>query len=187
MPELPEVETVARQLAPLLSGQRIEQVKVFDAKLDGAELGTLAGHQIGTVSRIGKQVAVTLSNNGIERTLLIHLRMSGRLLWNSSDRKLAVTLPDQLVHQPTIAEKHIRLTVVCGGGSLDFVDPRRFGTCALYDIGSTMPRIGLDPLSSAFSVDALATLLQDVRQPLKPWLLRQDRICLLYTSNTVAH
>lgn len=176
MPELPEVETVARQLAPLLSGQRVEQVRVLDSKLAGSALDTLVGDRIATVRRVGKQVALAVTKQGAERTLLIHLRMSGRLLWRGRHSQTIVSLPDQLVHQPTTAVKHVRLTLACDGGELDFVDPRRFGTCALYDCASAMPEIGMDPMSAEFTATALKRLLSDVRQPLKPWLLRQDRI-----------
>lgn len=181
MPELPEVETVARQLAPLLAGQRIMQVRVFDPKLAQnslaeGKLTSLEGLRISAVRRIGKQVAWTVSDEQEQGTVLIHLRMSGRLLWRGLDSNAEVVVPDQLVHQPADSKKHLRLRLECEAGELDFIDPRRFGTCAVYASGSTMPAIGVDPLSAEFTASALAALLAAVRQPIKPWLLRQDRI-----------
>ena len=96
MPELPEVETVATQLAPLLLGRRVMRLEVFDPKL-ALEGGQAAvGRIIGQVRRLGKQVVIELrghpaSGNGadsgktVEKSeplwLAVHLRMTGRLVW----------------------------------------------------------------------------------------------------------
>lgn len=176
MPELPEVETVARQLSAALCGARIAEVTVFDGKLAHCELETLLGHRFEAVGRIGKQVALVLQRAKRERVLLVHLRMSGRLLWQPSAPQQRVVAPDQLLHSKLGGAKHTRLRFRCNTGTLEFVDPRRFGTCAIYPSRADVPLPGIDPLSDEFTAEALGRLLKDARQPLKPWLLRQDRI-----------
>ncbi len=165
MPELPEVETVARQLAPLLTGRRIRCVEVLDPKLDSALLAALQGATIADVSRHGKQVALTLARPRGKTAscyLLVHLRMTGRLIWLA----------------PGCAGdgKHLRLRLELDRGSLLFYDPRRFGTCTVQTQLDADPRAGLDPLGPGYSKAALRTLLGTSHQPLKTWLLRQDKL-----------
>src|SRR5215472_8544724 len=79
MPELPEVETIARGLDPLVRGRTIETVEVlWDRTVDtrSIPLDTLVGDAIESVGRVGKFIAIGLRS---ARTLTIHLRMTGRL------------------------------------------------------------------------------------------------------------
>src|SRR5690349_1797818 len=82
MPELPEVETVRRQLEPEVAGTRVERLEVFDerwsrpvppAKLEGA----VSGRGIEGLGRRGKYLLLTLDG---EQTLVMHLRMTGNLV-----------------------------------------------------------------------------------------------------------
>jgi formamidopyrimidine-DNA glycosylase len=107
MPELPEVETLCRQLRKKVVGQAVRSMKVYDQKL--SDLADVRGQKIAEVRRMGKTVVCTLDDG---RHLVIHLRMSGRLLWRE--------------HQA--AEPHTRLRIGFAGGDLDLVDPRRFAT-----------------------------------------------------------
>src|SRR6186713_2995082 len=82
MPELPEVETVRRQLEPALVGRRFEQVSIDDPRLvrpyEPAEVAAeLEGERIAAVERRGKYLVVRFESG---RVLLIHLRMTGSLL-----------------------------------------------------------------------------------------------------------
>jgi formamidopyrimidine-DNA glycosylase len=164
MPELPEVETIARQLAPLLIGRRVKRVEVLDAKLDQAALTSLQGCVIAGVFRHGKQVALRLTRargKPAEHFLLVHLRMTGRLIWHDTA-------------QPET--KHLRTRFVLDQGCLLFFDPRRFGTLVLKPSLADDRAMGLDPLTPQFTKQALARLLTGSRQPLKTWLLRQDQL-----------
>nr|MBA2385335.1 DNA-formamidopyrimidine glycosylase [Actinomycetota bacterium] len=82
MPELPEVETVRRRLAPVLEGRSLERVEIHDARLtrpeDPLEVATeLVGERVRALDRRGKYLIVRFESG---RALLIHLRMTGSLL-----------------------------------------------------------------------------------------------------------
>ncbi len=107
MPELPEVETLCRQLQMKIAGKKISASEVYDAKL--AHVRDIQGCTIVAVRRSGKTIEIIL-NDGY--SVLIHLRMTGRLLWQrESDRP-----------------KHSRWHISLSKGNLYLVDPRRFAT-----------------------------------------------------------
>ncbi len=163
MPELPEVETVVRQLRPRLEGRHILRIKILDAKL--AEI-PIRNTPVSEVRRIGKEVALRLSDDrGVEsRWLLIHLRMTGRLLWSQERLDLS---------QMT----HLRAVVETDGGDVHFVDPRRFGTIRSAQGQPSGLAPGLDPTASSLTAARLMALLRSTHQDIKTWLLRQDRLC----------
>lgn len=107
MPELPEVETLCRQLHEKIAGREILATMVYDDKLAGLE--NVRGRAIEEVRRSGKTIVLKLSDS---RSIAIHLRMTGRLLW----------------HQNKTKEKHTRWRMTVGDGNVDLVDPRRFAT-----------------------------------------------------------
>jgi formamidopyrimidine-DNA glycosylase len=164
MPELPEVETVARQLEPLLSGRRLRRARLLDRRLGTPPVASLVGHQVERVFRLGKQVAFELSRRGRPRFMAVHLRMTGRLIWQDGRRR---SPPDH---------KHLRARFDLDGGRLLFFDPRRFGTIAVVDTPEEIAPCGVDPLSAELTPGALAGLLRGSRQAIKAWLLRQDRL-----------
>jgi formamidopyrimidine-DNA glycosylase len=175
LPELPEVETVARQLQPLLAGRTIRQVQVLDSKIDAAALAPLAGRRIAGARRIGKQVAIEIEAQGRRPALWlsVHLRMTGRLIWQAA--KAGGQKP-RFVHDAPTEEKHLRAVFVTDGGELRFYDLRRFGVIGLYSDPGPLHGSAVDPLGRGFSTAVLAALLSGARGELKPWLLRQDRI-----------
>ncbi|MCC6750076.1 MAG: bifunctional DNA-formamidopyrimidine glycosylase/DNA-(apurinic or apyrimidinic site) lyase [Deltaproteobacteria bacterium] len=164
MPELPEVETVARQLRPDLAGRRIASVELLDAKLDHLPVAELAGQVIRGVERVGKWVVLALARpRRAERYLAVHLRMTGRLIYRAE--------PDAAHDQ-----RHLRARFVLDRGALLFYDARRFGLVELHEDRSTLRTGGVDPLQDRFTPEVLGGLLQGSRQELKTWLLRQDRL-----------
>jgi formamidopyrimidine-DNA glycosylase len=166
MPELPEVETVTRQLAPLVSGRAVRAVRFLDPKLGARPPRGIIGRVVRAVRRRGKYVVFDLepaAPRDARRVLLVHLRMSGRLLWRDGARA-----PND--------PRHIRATVRFDTGSLDFIDPRRFGTFRLAAAEEVAALCGVEPLDPGFTADALGALLAGARQAVKPWLLRQDKV-----------
>lgn len=164
MPELPEVETVARQLDKSLSGQRISDLIVLDSKLDHlpGQRSLLCGSRLDTVFRTGKQVALTLNHGTRDPTwLLVHLRMTGRLFHHQS-------LPED--------NKHVRVRLLLEKGCLDFVDTRRFGTVVVCRSRGDLIPPGIEPFSGAFTAKRLLELAARSTGPIKAFLLRQDRI-----------
>jgi len=162
MPELPEVETIARHLAPVLTGQTIAHVDVLwkrtvDRPTPDAFCAALTGACVMDVSRRGKFIQVALSTG---QTLLVHLRMSG---------KFAV------ICDGPGDNKHARLRWQLGDGAwVVFIDPRKFGRFYLVDDPREITGdLGPEPLSADFTPEWLAAHLAQRRGEIKPLLLNQ--------------
>ncbi|MFH1071151.1 MAG: bifunctional DNA-formamidopyrimidine glycosylase/DNA-(apurinic or apyrimidinic site) lyase [Candidatus Glassbacteria bacterium] len=165
MPELPEVETIVRQLGPLLTGRRTRELKIYDRKLETGLKDVVPGRPVETVSRLGKQICLALGSNGSDRNplwLVFHLRMTGRLIVDSERRGQN--------------ERHLRAELVLEDGSLLFYDLRRFGLLLVLRSLEEAAPLGIDPLSPRFTVSHLTELIGGSTTAIKPWLLRQDRI-----------
>ena len=170
MPELPEVETIRRQLAPALEGKVLECLEVLDPRwCEPAPPDELAvatdGRTIEAVARRGKYLTLALSD---EVHVVMHLRMTGNLL---------LVRPED--DYP--GRRHLRVRFVVTGERLLFVDVRRFGTGVVL-LGSEArdlyfaARLGVEPLSPDFTADALRALAKGRRAPVKAFLLSQERI-----------
>src|SRR5580692_8452542 len=132
MPELPEVETIARGLHLLVRGKRIRDVRVdwhrtVDAR--SLPLASLRGHRIIGVGRVGKFVAIAMDDG---RTLTVHLRMTGSLLVEPATND---------------ADRHERLSIQFDDGfAMKFIDPRKFGRVRLLEgDATTVLGVGIDP------------------------------------------
>ena len=166
MPELPEVESVRRQLEPALVGRRFDRVRIDDTRLvrpyEPAEVAAeLQGERVAEVGRRGKYLVVWFESG---RVLLIHLRMTGSLL-----------------HAPggSLAEDPHRRAVVRldDGSDVAYRDVRRFGTWLLLEPGEAEPylqaRVGDEPLDGGFTAARLGERLVGRRTSLKAALLDQ--------------
>ncbi|HLX32216.1 MAG TPA: bifunctional DNA-formamidopyrimidine glycosylase/DNA-(apurinic or apyrimidinic site) lyase [Gaiellaceae bacterium] len=166
MPELPEVESVRRQLEPALVGRRFERVQIHDSRLvrpfEPAEVAAeLEGERVEDVGRRGKYLVVRFESG---RVLLIHLRMTGSLLHAAGG-----SLPD---------DPHRRAVVKLDDGSdVAYRDVRRFGTWLLLEPGEAEPylaaRVGDEPLDALFTAARLGEKLGARRTSLKAALLDQ--------------
>ena len=179
MPELPEVETVRRQLEPELVGRRIGQVKILDERLTRPETPrsveqAVSGRKVEAVGRRGKYLLIELEG---ERTLAIHLRMTGNLLIRGDG-----AVADLMTGEPHGEPRHIRARFsLDGGGELLFTDIRRFGQAIVLDRGDQLEdyfaaRLGIEPLSGELTAERLLGLAKDRKAPLKSFLLTQDRV-----------
>jgi formamidopyrimidine-DNA glycosylase len=169
VPELPEVETIVRQLAPLVRGRRIRDAEILDARwtapLAPAEVEeALRGKRIAALRRRGKYLVWELEH---ELFLVQHLRMSGALLFD----------PD-----PEPAHARVRLHLAGGAGFRVVVsDPRRFGTGQLIGGAAQLDRffaarLGLEPFDERFTAACLRSLLRGRIAPVKAFLLDQRRV-----------
>ena len=166
MPELPEVETIRRHLAPHVDGRRLERLEIHDARwslpLAPQELSAaVEGRRVERLGRRGKYLVWELED---EAYLMLHLRMTGTLLL-----------------QPPERPPHTRVTFALDGTELQFVDPRRFGTgeLALGDEALAAffaARLGVEPFEPAFTGEHLHALAKRCRAPVKAMLLDQKRI-----------
>jgi formamidopyrimidine-DNA glycosylase len=163
MPELPEVETVARQLAPLLSGITLDRVVVYDDKLRNSAFKKLHGARVVEVFRVGKTVVVELKNP--QSFVQVHLRMTGRLIWAPKGSK-----------KTGGARNKPRLRLCCSKGELAFFDTRRFGTVTVCSHRAKLSSPGVDPMGEGFTLGCFRALIGQSKQAVKVWLLRQDKV-----------
>ncbi len=167
MPELPEAETIARDLDPRLAGARIEGIRVTHDDVLAASADALrdalVGRTITGVGRRGKNVVLHLDDAS---RLVVNLGMTGRLV--TSDAPRAGEL------------EHVAVTVELDDGRhLLYDDTRRFGLLRHHDPESWLVRdteLGLEPLSDAFTGDALWRLIKQTRTPARNFLLDQRRV-----------
>jgi formamidopyrimidine-DNA glycosylase len=164
MPELPEVETVARQLDPLVAGARVRRLQIHDEKLGDPGCRRVAGTRIARVRRSGKQVVFELiprRRRSPSLFVCVHLRMTGRLIHLSKGAR---------------STGRPRAELKLDRGRVVFIDTRRFGTIKLHDRVAEFEPAGVEPLSTDLSPARLVDLLGGSPQPVKTWLLRQDRL-----------
>jgi formamidopyrimidine-DNA glycosylase len=167
MPELPEVETVVRDLRSQLPGLSVTSVDILWPRTiavptaEGFAAGLLES-TILDVRRRGKYILMPLSTG---ETWLTHLRMTGRL---------RVEKPAA----PACSESHVRVRVgLSNGGCLVFNDQRKFGRMwVVPDPQSVVGKLGPEPLEDVFTSELFASLLGGRRVSIKPLLLRQDLI-----------
>ena len=165
MPELPEVEAVRRELAPILEGAHVGGVVLrranlrrafppdFDSRITGA-----------TVLRLRRRAKYLLADLSSGDTLLMHLGMSGSFRVEPAE------------HFP---ESHDHVVFdLTSGRSVVFNDPRRFGVMDLVPTGDVerslrLGGLGPEPLSAAFDATVLAAACARTRRPIKVALLDQ--------------
>jgi formamidopyrimidine-DNA glycosylase len=165
VPELPEVETIRRHLAPVVEGRVVEALSILDPRWcepAGPEelAAAVEGRRVERLERRGKWLDWGLED---EVHLVMHLRMTGNLL-------VAEDAP------------HTRVRIrLARGEHVLFTDPRRFGTGVVLlgddareDYFST--RVGVEPLGPDFTADALRDAARGRRQPVKAFLLAQERV-----------
>ena len=167
MPELPEAETIARDLDPRIAGTTIGDVTVhYHDVIAGdpaAFVDTLRGRSFRGAGRRGKNVVLHLDREG---RVLVNLGMTGRLVLSDAPRA------DQLSHVAVRFHLHDRR-------SLLYDDTRRFGLLQLYSAGAWPERdreLGLEPLGPEFTGDALWKLTKRTRSPVRNFLLDQRRV-----------
>ena len=167
MPELPEVETIRRQLAPLVEGQVVERLDIGDPRwclplAPEAIVDAVQGRRVQRLARRGKYLVWELEDDAF---LLMHLRMTGTLLYDPP---------------PGTPYERVRW-VLDDGHELRFCDPRRFGTGELA-LGTAArdaffaARLGLEPLDGELTGEALRRMARGRRAPVKAFLLDQRRI-----------
>ena len=165
MPELPEVETIRRHLAPVVEGSVVEAISVLDPRwCEPAAPEELAaavdGRRVERLARWGKWLDWELAD---EVHLIMHLRMTGNLI---------------LAEDAPYTRVRIRLA---SGEHVLFTDPRRFGTGVVL-LGDPArdeyfsSRVGVEPLSPDFTAQALRGAARGRRQPVKAFLLSQERV-----------
>ncbi len=165
VPELPEVETIARGLQMAVAGKTIGTVLLLRPKVVVPEaerfVAAVCGERIATVGRRGKFVVFSLVSG---RQLVVHLRMTGRLVVQAA----GATSPEPYTNA---------LLTFTDATRLCFADVRRFGRMVLIDADhGWMPELGVEPLSNDFSFECFSRLVAGRTTPIKAFLLDQRRI-----------
>jgi formamidopyrimidine-DNA glycosylase len=163
MPELPEVETIARKLRPELVGKTITKAHLLWSRTLATPTPAMfqkyvKGQEIQAVDRRGKFFVIQLSHY----YLFIHLRMSGDLY---------------IKEENATPEKHDRLILdlASSGGKLVFNDTRKFGRVWLVrDPDEVVGKLGPEPLNKQFTAQMLYESLRSRHRQLKPLLLDQS-------------
>ncbi len=153
MPELPEVETLRRQLQAIVGEELLESV-VLDSKLEGIGVSG-AARKVAEVVRHGKWLSVVLTGGDEIR---FHLRMTGRLLHSTE----------------TVSRPHVRFMLRFRKSRLYLIDPRRFATVTLEEAGSGLLP-GRDALQ-ACSAEFLETAARSRKVSVKTFLMDQKAI-----------
>jgi formamidopyrimidine-DNA glycosylase len=167
MPELPEVETIRRHLAPHVEGRTLSALEISDPRwclpLAPAEVAAaVEGRRVEALARRGKYLIWELED---DVHLMLHLRMTGTLLLDPPER-------------PRFARVRFGLG---DGRALWFDDPRRFGTGELALGGDARDsffaaRLGVEPLGPDFTSAHLCALTRSSRAPIKAFLLDQRKV-----------
>lgn len=166
MPELPEVETTARLVRPHLLGRGIRSVQVgWVRSLGGATRPTftrnVVGAEIAHVHRRAKYIRLDLVRHGEPAgTILVHLRMTGRLVVEDSEAPLS---------------PYARVVLgLDDGRRLVFLDVRKFGRFAYHaDVEGVLASLGPEPLEPGFTAEWLHEALHARKRLVKPLLLDQ--------------
>ena len=191
MPELPEVETIRRDLAAFLVGRRFLSVQIMEKKGAGpsaaAIMAQLPGRKITALDRRGKLLIFRLSGRrGCPGNMLVHLKMTGQLIYEDGRRVVGGGHSLSAQGRTGLAaavggdlpNKHTRAIFSFTGGSrLYFNDLRKFGYLRLADEAELQDLLaknyGPEPLTPAFTVQALITALSGRKISVKAALLNQ--------------
>ena len=183
VPELPEVETIRRQLEPEITGRRILDAEVLDERWTRPAPPrqverAIAGRTIEGVERRGKYLLLRLEG---DRTLAMHLRMAGNLLLDEDagdDGDDPRRLGGERLYEGSPELRYLRAQLrLDDGRRLLFTDPRRFGHAVVlrdHELdGYFAARLGVEPLSDALTAEELCRRAAGRRAPLKSFLLNQ--------------
>lgn len=169
MPELPEVETIKRQLEKAIAGKTIVDIEVRNAKSFVGNKQEVISKKVTGVKRIGKMIHIEVEG---QKDLLIHLKMSGQLLYSNKQQAISNKLE---------TDKHVRVVFKFNDGSrLYFRDVRKFGWIKIVQSlkfkVQNLTVLGVEPFSDKFSVEYLKKVTKNWRRPVKILLMEQSKI-----------
>ena len=171
MPELPEVETIKRELKPNIIGKTISSIEILSLKNFVGQKEQAVGKKIIEIERFGKVLVMTLSN---KKYINVHFKLSGQMLFAENVKSASYKNPIPFTKSNKLPANTTRIIIKFRGGSgLFFNDLRKFGWIKLTD-KPEKPK-GVDVLSKEFTVDYLKKILPS-RRPIKVALMDQDKI-----------
>jgi len=189
MPELPEVESLVQSLRPFVLGQKITRIEVRWPKLVSGRgnvrkaskqktvefITSLEGERIGTIGRRAKNLLFHLESG---KVLLVHLKMTGQLVWRGAEGKASGGHPIELSEGP-LPHQHTHVIFTLGNGTLYYNDTRKFGYLLYFSDQETLERtehfkgVGVEPLGPEFTLNYFQDALQNRSGNVKTVLLNQ--------------
>jgi len=185
MPELPEVETIRRDLAACLVGRSFQTIKIISAptvKNSAAFFKShLGGRKITTIGRRGKLLIFSVSSRKETWYLLVHLKMTGQLIYQNKKIKLAGGHSLKNEKETDLPNKYTRVFFrFKGDGILFFNDLRRFGYIKIVSAPELekvlRDNYGPEPLTKEFTIASLKNIFVGKKTKLKALLLNQKLI-----------
>jgi len=168
MPELPEVETIKRDLEEKIKGKKVEKVVVVNDKCikmpaSGEFISGIEGRLFQQIKRRGKYLIIELDSGD---NLVIHLKLTGRLIYSLKEKKLDYSKIIFIFYDST---------------QLTFTDMRGFGNVWLlpdkeFERIPSLKNLGPEPLEEEFTVDKFKELLKEKRTDIKSLLMNQEFI-----------
>ena len=176
MPELPEVETIKKELSKSIVGKKITGLQVLLAKQFQGRKEDVVGVKITGVGRRGKILKISLSNG---KNLLIHFKLTGQLVWVPKAGE-SVTLGHPIPFAGAeLPAKTTHIIFEIDGGKLFFNDLRQFGWIKVVssdEAGKEIGKLGIEPSDKEFTIDYLKQIFSKPSKPIKLVLMDQEKI-----------
>lgn len=181
MPELPEVEVISSTLNNKLKNLVVKKINILDkTRLPKPPL-SLADYKIRKIYRLGKTIIIHFNKAKENIYLELHLRMTGRLLFQKSSKKELLE-PNTLVYKilsknQKNTKNHIRAQIDLNKGILLFIDPRKFGTFFWHKTEPKLKNNSLDALDPTLNLITFTSLLAKYgKKNIKNFLMDQKSI-----------
>lgn len=175
MPELPEIETIKIQLAPILKDQTVEDIEILNSKTFQGDKSLVIRRKIADVRRFAKIFVIDFEN---KISLAIHLKMSGRLIYRGKEQPRNIKIEDKELEK--LPNPHTRVVFhFKSGDTLYFTDQRMFGWIKVMDeagIKSQESRLGIEPFTKDFTFENFHKIITKMNRPIKVVLMDQALI-----------
>lgn len=175
MPELPEVETIRLGLESKIKGLKITDVQVLEPKIFYGDCIQLIGQTVENFWRRGKVLGINLSNN---LSLMVHLKMSGQLIWVGKEKVLGGHPTKDINSKMPVKSTRVIFTF-SDRSKLYFNDQRKFGWIKVVEnsklkVDIFLQKLGPEPLTDEFTIEAFRqNLLKHSKSSIKSAILDQ--------------
>ncbi|MCU0653354.1 MAG: DNA-formamidopyrimidine glycosylase, partial [Candidatus Pacebacteria bacterium] len=160
MPELPEVETIRRQLEKAVVGKTIARVEVLEQKMFEGDPKAVAGQKIGGTGRTAKVLKIFLGNGD---ALLVHFKLNGQFFLEAPGQDLERRFTRVILH-------------LDDGSKILFNDSRKFAWMRLVRCYKEEANPAIEPFRKDFTLENFSKILAETRRPVKILLMDQEKI-----------
>ncbi len=176
MPELPEVETIKRQLNTFLIGHTIQDVKINNQKIFTGDIRNIVGAKIVGVRRFAKVLCIDLNNN---HSITSHIKLTGQYIYCGPNLKVTIDLSKKIVGGVPGTHTHVIFNLD-NGGMLYYNDLRRFGWIKIMrtdevETSGFVSKLGPEPFNG-LTEEKFKTVLSKTKRPIKIVIMDQEKI-----------